>query len=508
MRRSARASRPVAVIDVGSNSGRVVCYLVDAAGQLRILATSRAALRLVRDVEDDKRLSQRAIERTLVALRDFRAVARGAGARKIVGVATAALRDAANGQALIRRVRRELGFPLRIIDGEREARLGFLGAVRGLPVERGVLFDLGGGSLQLIRFKNRRLLRSISLPLGALRLSNRFLRHDPPREEEQHRLRAHVGRKLAKAGFGRLAKGEELVGTGGTIRNLASVDRRSRNYPIARLHGYSLSRKRVAEIAALLASRRLAERERISGLSDERGDSIVGGALAILALLETLEAERIQVSGQGVREGLAYSLSDGQLPAVAEVQARSIASLTARFATYDRATAARRRLVAAALHGSLDPRAPLEVVTALDNAAELLDLGRSLDYFYRYEHAAEIVVATEMLGFSHRDVALIAAILYSAREEGPGPKAWSPLLREADFGPITRAGLVLALADDVEERCPRGAKVRLRIRRGRRTVTLHVPQLLAWRSRTLDRRFERLFGQRLLVGNGRRMFGP
>jgi exopolyphosphatase/guanosine-5'-triphosphate,3'-diphosphate pyrophosphatase len=501
-----RPARPVAVIDVGSNSGRVVCYAVDAAGQLRILATSRAALRLVREVEDDKRLSQKAIERTLAALRDFRAVARGAGARRIVGVATAALRDAADGPALIRRVRRELGIPLRIIDGDKEARLGFLGAVRGLPVERGMTFDMGGGSLQLTRFKNRRLVRSISLPLGSLRLSNRFLRHDPPREEEQHRLRAYVRRKLAKAGFGRLGRGEELVGTGGTIRNLANVDRRSRSYPIARLHGYVLSRKRVAEIAALLASRRLAERDRVAGLSDERGDSIVGGALAIETLLETVEAERIRVSGQGVREGLAYSLLGSQLPSVAHVQALSIASLVSRFATYDRATAARRRLIAAALHGSLDPRAPLELVPALDHAAELLDLGRSLDYFDRYEHTAEIVVATELLGFSHRDVALIAAILYSAREEGPGPKAWSPLLRDADFAGVARAGLVLALADDLEERCPRGAKVRLRVRRGRRTVTLVVPQLLAWRSRTLDRRFERLFDRRLVVRGARQAF--
>src|SRR5262249_49007996 len=154
--------------------------------------------------------------------------------------------------------------------------------------------DLGGGSLQLIRFTGRRETSRVSLPLGALRLSHRFLKSDPPREEEQHRLRAHVRRKLTKAGIGRLKAGQERGGTGGTVRNVANVDRRGRSYPIARLHGYQLSRKRVAEIAALLASRRIQERERVPGLSDERGDSIVGGALAIETLLETVEAERVR----------------------------------------------------------------------------------------------------------------------------------------------------------------------------------------------------------------------
>jgi exopolyphosphatase/guanosine-5'-triphosphate,3'-diphosphate pyrophosphatase len=506
-----RAARPrtpaaVAVIDIGSNSGRVVCYRADAAGQLRILATTRAALRLVADVDDRKKLSKKSIERTLVALRDFRAIALGAGARRIVAVGTAALRDASNGAALFRRVQRELGLRIEIIDGAREAQYGFLGAVRGLPVERGILFDVGGGSMQLTRFRARRALRRVSLPLGALRLSHRFLKSDPPREEQMHRLRAYVRRKLAKSGMSRLQLGDELVGTGGTIRNLANVDRRARSYPIARLHGYLLSRKRVAEIAALLGSRSLPERERIPGLSDERGDSIVGGALAIETLMEELAAERVRVSGEGVREGLAYSLIGEELPPVEAVRRSSIASLVSRFATWDAATAERRRALAGALGRRLLPRASGEVREALDHAAHLLDVGRSMDFFDRHEHVAEMVVATELLGFSHREVALVSAILLAARAERRGAKAWSPLLRDDDFDKVARAGLILALADDIEERCPKGVLIRMRVARRRRAVTIAVPELIAWRSRGLQARFLRLFGRALVVRNARQSF--
>jgi len=492
---------PVAVIDIGSNSGRVVVYERDAAGQLRILATTRAALRLVREVDDKRLLSEESIERTLEALRDFRAIAIGAGARRFAAVATAALRDAANGDELVARVRRELRIPLRVIEGAREAHLGFLGAVHGLPVEDGLLFDLGGGSMQVTRFHGRRLVREWSLPLGALRLSNRFLRSDPPGREEMRRLRQHVRRKLASSGIPPLLRGEELVGTGGTIRNLAKLDRRTRPYPITRLHGYVVERDSIARTVALLAPKRLAQRERLAGLSDERADSIVGGALAVEELMSCLHAPRVRVSGQGVREGLAYSLLNAEPPPAAEVRATSIASLAARFDTWDAAKAARRRAVAGALATALDPHEPSEILEALDHGANLIDIGRALDFFDRHAHVAELVVATDLDGFSHRQIALIAAVIRAAREDVDAGD-WGPLLGREDRDRVRRAGVLLALADDIEERCPRGGPVKVVCQPGRVSVVVRVPRLLAWRPRTLAARFERTFGRRLVVEPG------
>ena len=155
----------MAVIDIGSNSGRVVVYDVHADGHLPILASSRASLRLVRDLKG-KSLSPQAIKRTLDALEDFRAIALGNGARRTLAVATSAVRDASNGPALIETVRKQLGIELRILSGTEEAQCGFLGAVRGLPVEDGAQFDVGGGSMQICLFRGRRLGGAWSFPLG------------------------------------------------------------------------------------------------------------------------------------------------------------------------------------------------------------------------------------------------------------------------------------------------------------------------------------------------------
>src|SRR5512134_1793814 len=119
---------PVAVVDIGSNSGRVMVYRPEAGGHLHILAGSRAALRLARGLDDTGRIPDEALERAFAALRDFRAIAHGSGVRRIVAAGTSALRDASNGPAFIRRVRRELGIAIVTLSGVEEARYGFLGA--------------------------------------------------------------------------------------------------------------------------------------------------------------------------------------------------------------------------------------------------------------------------------------------------------------------------------------------------------------------------------------------
>jgi len=494
--------RRVAVIDIGSNSARVVGYGLDAARQLHILASSRAALRLVRDVDREHRLSPGTVAHVRETLRDFRALAMGAGAERIVGVATAALRDAENGPELMEQLRAELGFPVDVIEGEAEARYGFLGGVRGLPVDHGLLFDLGGGSLQVTRFFQRTLDRAWSLPLGALRLSQAFLTSDPPAEDELRRLRKHVRRALEDAGVPALRPGEELVGTGGTLRNMAKIDARARSYPIPRVHGYVLTRDAAGEVAATLASRRLEKRERVPGLSGERGDSIVGGALAIETLMGDVGAAHVRVSGEGVREGLAYSLLGEEMPTAAQVRERSVASLTGRFAGWDAAHAERRVGVAEALWSVLVPGGDPELREALRHAAHVLDMGRALDFFDRREHTSDFILASDLDGFTHRQVALLALVVLSAGDEEASPARYAPLLGREDRDAVERAGVLLALADDLEERCSPGAALSLSCRLVEGGVVVEMPALLGWRARALDQRFARVFGRELLVRPG------
>lgn len=497
-RRADTARPPVAVLDIGSNSGRVVVYQPEPAGHLLLVAGARAPLRLVRELEATGRLGEAAISRTLEALADFRALALGAGAENIVALATSAVREAEDGPMLVDSIRKRLGIEVEVLDGEAEARYGFVGAIRGLPVQHGLLFDMGGGSLQLARFRHRRVERTLSLPLGALRLSERFLASDPPKKAERHALRAHVLARLAEARVRPLGPDESLVGTGGSCRNLAKIDRRPRVYPVTRLHGYRLARTRIAELASRLAAKRESRRGKVAGLSRDRADSIAGGSLGILALLEHLEADEVLVAGQGVREGAAYSLLDRDVPRPAESRAVSVEALCRRFVTWDVRRADRRERLVGELLRRVKPAPSSAVGSLLGPAARLLDVGVSVDYFDRHAHAADIVLATDLEGFTHREIALLSSLVRGV-SENPEPKRYGPLVTTAERPDLVRGAVLLALADDIEERCARQKVIRLRVRRREEVVRLRVTGLLGWRPRGLEERFARAFGCRLSV---------
>ena len=496
------AAAPVAVIDIGSNSGRVMVYRQEAGGHLHVLAGSRASLRLVRELDRTGGIPAESLERAFEALRDFRSVARGSGVRRIVAAGTSALRDAANGPAFIRRVRRELGISIRTLSGLEEARYGFLGAVGGLPVEHGALFDLGGGSLQVARFRDRRILGAVSVPLGALRVSDAFLKSDPPTRREMRRLREHARELLDEAGVKALGAGEELVGTGGTLRNLAKIDQRASGYPIPRLHGYVLTRRRAHEIVAGLAGDRLKKRAGVPGLNADRRDSVVGGGLVIDSLMEMLGADQVVVSGEGVREGLARSLGQDRLETTAAVRRSSLDALAARFVGWSPERARRREALAAQLHAALVPGTAGEAAEALLEGARVLDIGRTVDFFDRHEHVADLVLATDLGGFSHRQVALLAAVVRQAGDEEARPRSLAPLVTREDRPAVEQAAVLLTIADEITERCAPGSAPVVRCRSGRGEVTLVVPALASWGVRGLDDRFRAAFGRRLRVVPG------
>ncbi len=488
----------VAVIDIGSNSGRVMVFERDIMSHLRVLAGSRASLRLVRDVDTRGVLSDATMAHATEALRDFQAIATHAGAKRIVAVATAAMRDATNGALFVERLQRELGIQVQIVGGLAEARYGFAGAVRGLAVSKGLLFDLGGGSLQITRFAERRPAKGVSLPVGALRLSEKFLESDPPTAKQLRRLRAHVLSYLTKAQVARLASGDRLVGTGGTLRNLAKIDRQTRQYPIGSLHGYELSVDRLAAVVDRLATTREKRRDEIPGLSAERADSIVGGAVAIQTLAEFVRAKHIVVSGQGVREGVALGLLKIGIGSPETVKESSLASLVSRFDGWNREAASRRQSVAVQLQRALEPRAPASIAMAIDRAARVLDIGRSLDVVNRHEHVADILLSTELTGFAHHELALLSAIVRRAGDRHADVASLELVPDTLGLGPVERAAIILALADEIEARCPRGPRIAVNCEIGR-NVTLSVPLLPSWLVKDLDKRFERAFGRALVV---------
>jgi exopolyphosphatase/guanosine-5'-triphosphate,3'-diphosphate pyrophosphatase len=290
----------VAVLDLGSNAARFLLARVKPGVGFRVLKKERVQTRLGWGPAGT--LPRGAVTATLDAVHDFLHRVRNGRDPRVLAVATAAVRDAGNRDTLLGPLRRHEGVRVRILSGPEEARLAALAAIHSLPVSEGLVADLGGGSLQLTRLREGRIGATACVPLGAVRTTRRFLRHDPPTPRELRALRREVHERLLGA-LPLAHRGDDLVGLGGTVRELASIHLRA--HPGARFrHGLHLRQSDVTAIRERLEALPVKKRRRIPGLKSERADIILAGAIVIEELITLGGYLTLTICTHGVRDGL------------------------------------------------------------------------------------------------------------------------------------------------------------------------------------------------------------
>lgn len=310
----------LAGIDIGTNSLRLLVADV-GPDSFRKITADRKTTRLGRDLDRTGRLSRDAEERSLEALQGFAEQIRRHAALRTAAVGTSALRNASNSSAFIREIKNKTAFDITVITGEEEARLTFLGVKRGLagsdgqrdgePLRAALVIDVGGGSTELISSGARGALVSESLPLGAVYLNERFIRHDPPLEEELVLLRRAIREELEKhAGMIRPGAAGICVGTAGTITTLAAIDQGLAEYDPDRINRFVLTLDALDAIIRRLSSCALEERRTIPGLEQGREDIILAGALIVQELMRKFSYASLVVSDGGLREGVVLDLYD------------------------------------------------------------------------------------------------------------------------------------------------------------------------------------------------------
>jgi len=298
----------VALLDLGSNASRFLLVRVVEGQGFYVLRKERVQTRL--GDGPSGRLRREAVDATLDSVRQFlRRVGNGQPPR-VLAIATAAVREATNRALLLDGLRDREGVDLRVLTGGEEARLGAEAALRTLPIRSGVVADLGGGSLQLTRIRARQIGWSASLPLGAIRLTRRFLEGDPPTDDEMRALRGEV-RNLLLQVFPSGRAADRLVGLGGTVRSVGQMHLAMRSDDRSR-HGLRLQRSDLAEIRSRLERVPSDSRHHVRGLKAERADTILAGILVLEELMALFgQSADLTVCTAGVRDGLLWSLAFG-----------------------------------------------------------------------------------------------------------------------------------------------------------------------------------------------------
>lgn len=297
----------IGALDVGTNTVLMLVAETAPDGSARRVIDLARITRLGKGVDHNHRLDPQAALRTLDTIGEFVDQARAAGAEKIVAAGTATLRDAADGESFIRRVRERTGVELEIVSGETEAWLSYLAVARGLQLdsaERLLIIDIGGGSTEIIRAAPGAKLQMASLQIGSVRLTERIIHHDPPSPREAADLRLAIDAELS--GLGWNFDTDLLVGIAGTVTTICALALRMETYDPDRVHGYRLSRKEVQHVLGLLGSMPLAERRKLKGLEPARADVIFAGAAILERVMSESGASQVTVSDQGVRWGLVW----------------------------------------------------------------------------------------------------------------------------------------------------------------------------------------------------------
>lgn len=297
----------VAVIDLGSNSFRIVVFASTGSSWERE-AESSAAVRIGEGLAGTGRLSELAMARAFDTLDAFTALYEryGLDEHSVDAVATSAIRDAENGRAFLEQVRLRTGLRVRMLSREQEARYAYLAAVNSTTLINGCVLDLGGGSLQLVRVAGRLAPDSGSWRLGALRMTERFLAGEGPAKRGQLKaLHTHVARKLERAPW--LAScGPRLVGLGGTVRNLAAAAERAAGLPADVVQGFVIEQDALDELIVRLAALPAAERSRVPGIKQGRADIVLAGAIVIQGVMRAGGFQTLEVTAAGLREGIFF----------------------------------------------------------------------------------------------------------------------------------------------------------------------------------------------------------
>lgn len=429
-RTRAAASDRTAVIDIGSNSIRLVVY----QGPPRlpaILFNEKVMAGLGRGLAETGRIAEDSLAQAHEALARFAWLAREMGA-EVRTVATAAVRDAANGHELIDAARR-FGLSVELLSGEEEAAGAGYGVISGWPQADGIVGDLGGGSLELVRVAHGEILKRVSFPLGVLRLG-------AIRARGKGALDRHVGHALEEAGWAGAGRGLPLFLVGGSWRALARLEMHLSSYPLPVIHGYAMPPETITRLARAVPQLGKATLKAVPSLSNARVPTLGDAAALLAALVKRLGSDTTVVSAFGLREGLLYAALPPEVrrldPLI--VAAREEGARLGRFPEHGDL-----------LHDWIEPLFADEPagLKRLRHAACLLaDVGWQANPDFRAERGLEIALHGNWVAIDAHGRALVAQTLFTAL--GGGISTPAPLTQLAPWDELRRAmawGLAIRL---------------------------------------------------------------
>ena len=422
-------AKRVAVIDIGSNSARMVIYEKTSRFAFHLLHETKVKVRISEGAyKNDGNLQELPMQRTLFALKDFINIASFFKARKTLCVATSALRDAPNKKEFLQRVRKELKLNIKIIDGQKEAYFGAIACANLLPKQRDALsIDIGGGSSEFAYIDNYNVSHTISLKLGTVRLKELFF--DTNNIEEAIK---YIDTELSKLPTLNIST---LIGIGGTFRAISNSILKLENHPLNKLHAYQYTAVQLQDFIFKILDAKDGDELKKLLIKPNRFDVIKPGALILQRVLKQLNISDVITSGVGVREGvyLADLLrnSKHKFPANFNTSLRYIIDTHIPDKNFSNILSRLTKQIFDEVHQKLD--LDIKYKRILTIASKLYHAGNSIHFYSQHKHTYYIIQSALEYGFTHQEIMLISTISRFAKSKAPNEtylKQYETLLPE------------------------------------------------------------------------------
>jgi exopolyphosphatase/guanosine-5'-triphosphate,3'-diphosphate pyrophosphatase len=444
----------IGIIDIGSNSVRMVISEIYPDGSFKILDDLKESVRLAADMIDGNKLNEERINLALQTLKTFKTFSDAVHVDEIFAIATEAVRKSKNKDTFLALVERETGIKIKILTGDEEAYYDYFGVVNSMYVDNSLIVDIGGSSTELAWVQDNKLIKCTSLPIGAVNLTQQFNLHDIISPEREDALEEYLNDTFKSIPWLFETSFNSIIGIGGTARNIGKIDRKNKRCTLDVHHNYEMNDHDVHSIYNSLNSKNLNQRKKIDGLSKDRADLIVGPTCAITALLRLTKTSKFIVSGKGLREGIVYEYITKNFAPIDDVLDFSIRSVMLSHNLNIEHAENVYRLTSLML-SSLKPLHNLDKSfdKIIKTACMLHDCGLSIRYYDHHKHSFYMILNSEVNGLSHKELIMSAyvAAYHRNNEFEVNIFQFSGIMNRLDLQNVEKIGAFLRIAESLDK---------------------------------------------------------
>ena len=447
----------IAIIDIGSNSARMVLVNILEGGYFVVFDELKESVRLGQDLDGDGFLKPQRVAQAIKTLTMFRRLCDANHIDKIYAYATAAIRRAKNQKSFLDEVAVTCGIKIKVLSIEEQAMLVYQGVINSMDIPRGLIMEIGGGSINLIYYNRRNLINFESLPYGAVTLTDLFKNDSEEPQVKNQKIQDFITEHLEKIPWLKTIEPDtQLVGVGGSFRNLGRISRMVRKYPFNMTHNYEVPIGEFEQIYHTMKSLDLNSTMKIKGLSSGRADIFPCALSAINAVVKYLDFQKITISGCGLREGAMFRYA---VPGIAEkplsdVLGHSLHTLMTYF-DINQTHAEHVYNLSIQLFKQLKVlhKLPRMYVRVLKIAALLHDSGMRIKYYHHEKHSSYIILNSNLYGVPHKDLVLASFVAGGHRKAEFSREElikYKDMLTVDDLDAIKKLSVILRIAESFD----------------------------------------------------------